>query len=71
MATSGKIELPNKLGAIQLLAKMCGWLGPEEHEHGASNELVEVTRSGSGVADDTALRRVVISIRRLVYTGRP
>jgi hypothetical protein len=48
VATSGKIELPNKLGAIQLLAKMCGWLGPEEHEHGASNELVEVTQAAQG-----------------------
>ena len=24
-AKSGKIELPNKLGAMQFLAKMCGW----------------------------------------------
>ena len=28
-AKSGKIELPNKLGAMQLLAKMCGWNEPE------------------------------------------
>ena len=28
-AKSGKIELPNKLGAMQLLAKMCGWQAPE------------------------------------------
>jgi hypothetical protein len=31
-AKSGKIELPNKLGALQLLAKMCGWNEPEKHE---------------------------------------
>jgi hypothetical protein len=31
-AKSGKIELPNKLGAMQLLAKMCGWNEPEKHE---------------------------------------
>ena len=31
-AKSGKIELPNKLGAMQLLAKMCGWQAPEKHE---------------------------------------
>ena len=45
-AKSGKIELPNKLGAMQLLAKMCGWNEPEKHEfeHGykAQQELVEV-----------------------------
>ena len=29
-AKSGKIEFPNKLGALQLLAKMCGWNEPEE-----------------------------------------
>jgi hypothetical protein len=29
-AKSGKIELPNKLGAMQLLAKMCGWQAPGE-----------------------------------------
>ena len=31
-AKSGKIELPNKLTAMQLLAKMCGWNEPEKHE---------------------------------------
>jgi Terminase small subunit len=45
-ARSGKIELPNKLGALQLLAKMCGWNEPEKHEfeHGFKErqELVEV-----------------------------
>jgi hypothetical protein len=43
-AKSGKIELPNKLGAMQLLAKMCGWNEPEKHEHGASNELTQLLR---------------------------
>ena len=44
-AKSGQIELPNKLGAMQLLAKTCGWNEPErEFEHGfkESQELVEV-----------------------------
>jgi hypothetical protein len=45
-AKSGKIELPNKLGAMQLLAKLCGWNEPEKHEieHGykAQQELIEV-----------------------------
>ena len=45
-AKSGKIELPNKLGAMQLLAKMCGRNEPEMHEfeHGckAQQDLVEV-----------------------------
>ena len=45
-AKSGKIELPNKLGAMQLLAKMCGWNEPEKHEfeHGykAQQDLVGV-----------------------------
>ena len=45
-AKSGKIEVPNKLGALQLLAKMCGWNEPEKHEfeHGykAQQNLVEV-----------------------------
>jgi hypothetical protein len=31
-AKSVNIELPNKLGAMQLLAKMCGWNEPEKHE---------------------------------------
>ena len=31
-AKSGKIEVPNKLSAMQLLAKMCGWNEPERHE---------------------------------------
>ena len=46
-AKSGKIELPNKLGAMQLLAKMCGWQAPERHEieHGykaQQEQLIEV-----------------------------
>jgi len=45
-AKSGKIEVPNKLSAMQLLAKMCGWNEPERHkiEHGykAQQNLVEV-----------------------------
>ena len=28
-AKSSKVELPSKLGAMQLLAKMCGWQTPE------------------------------------------
>ena len=31
-AKSSKVELPSKLGAMQLLAKMCGWQTPERHE---------------------------------------
>ena len=41
-AKSGKIELPNKLGAMQQLAKLCGWNEPEKFEHGASDELTEL-----------------------------
>ena len=57
-AKSGKIELPNKLGAMQLLAKMCGWQAPERHEieHGFKErqELVEVIARlrGRGAARD-------------------
>jgi hypothetical protein len=51
-AKSGKIELPNKLGAMQLLAKMCGCNEPEKHEfeHGykAQQDLVEVIARLSG-----------------------
>jgi hypothetical protein len=39
-AKSGKIELPNKLGALQLLAKMCGWNEPER----VNVQSVEVKR---------------------------
>ena len=31
-AKSSKVELPSKLGALQLLAKMCGLQTPERHE---------------------------------------
>ena len=44
-AKSGKIELPNKLGAMQLLARMCGWNEPEKHEFEHSfNEKQELQR---------------------------
>jgi hypothetical protein len=43
-AKSGKVELPSKLGAMQLLAKMCGWLEPEKHEVGANSELTELLK---------------------------
>ena len=52
-AKSGKIELPNKLGAMQLLAKMCGWNEPEKHEfeHGykAQQDLRQRAFRGSGI----------------------
>ena len=58
-AKSGKVELPNKLGAMQLLAKMCGWLTPEKHEieHGyrEKEELIEVIkrmRGGAAAGND-------------------
>ena len=60
-AKSGKIELPNKLGAMQLLAKMCGWNEPEKHEfeHGFKErqELTEVIAKmrGAGVARNNRL----------------
>ena len=44
-AKSGKIELPNKLGAMQLLAKMCGWQAPERHE--IDHNFKEQQRSGT------------------------
>jgi hypothetical protein len=35
-----EIRMPDKLlRAVEQLAKLCGWNGPEKHEHGASNEL--------------------------------
>jgi Terminase small subunit len=53
---SGKIELPNKLGAMQLLAKMCGWQAPEKHEfeHGfrERQELVQVIARLRGVRNN-------------------
>jgi hypothetical protein len=34
-AKSGKIELPNKLGAMELLAKMCEWQARRRSARGA------------------------------------
>jgi hypothetical protein len=58
-AKSGKVELPNKLGAMELLAKMCGWLTSEKHEieHGyrEKEELIEVIkrmRGGAAAGND-------------------
>jgi hypothetical protein len=33
------IRMPDKLWAVEQLAKLCGWNESEKHEHGASNEL--------------------------------
>ena len=37
-----EIRMPDKLRAVEQLAKMCGWNEPEKHEHGASDELTEL-----------------------------
>jgi hypothetical protein len=63
---SGKIELPNKLGAMQLLAKMCGWQAPEKHEieHGykAQQELIS-HRTAARAWSDTQQSECWISWR--------
>jgi hypothetical protein len=35
-------QMRDRLRAVELLAKMCGWNDPEKHEHGASDELTEL-----------------------------
>jgi hypothetical protein len=37
-----EIRMPDKLRAVEQLAKLCGWNEPEKLEHGASNELTEL-----------------------------
>ena len=35
-------QMRDRLRAVELLAKMCGWNEPEKQEHGASDELTEL-----------------------------
>jgi Terminase small subunit len=69
---SGKIELPNKLGALQLLAKMCGWQAPEKHEieHGykAQQELIS-HRTAARAWSDTQQSECWISWRDRAELG--
>ena len=39
-----EIRMPDKLRAVEQLAKMWGWNEPEKHEHGPSNELTELLK---------------------------
>jgi hypothetical protein len=39
-----EIKMPDKLGAVVQLAKLCGWNEAEKHELGAASELAEVLR---------------------------
>ena len=39
-----EIRMPDKLRAVEQLAKLCGWNEPEKFEHGASNELTELLK---------------------------
>ena len=39
-----EIRMPDKLRAIEQLAKLCGWNAAERHEHGANGALVECNR---------------------------
>jgi hypothetical protein len=39
-----EIRMPDKLRAVEQLAKLCGWSDPEKFEHGASNELTELLK---------------------------
>ena len=41
---SVKIRMPDKLRAVEQLAKLCGWNEPEKFEHGASNGLTELLK---------------------------
>jgi hypothetical protein len=37
-------QMRDRLRAVELLAKMCGWNEPEKSEHGASDELTELLK---------------------------
>jgi hypothetical protein len=39
-----EIRMPDKLRAVEQLAKLCGWNEAEKLEHGASNELTELLK---------------------------
>jgi hypothetical protein len=39
-----EIRMPDKLRAVEQLAKLCGWNEPEKHEHGGSDELTELLK---------------------------
>jgi hypothetical protein len=43
-------QMRDRLRAVELLAKMCGWNQPEKFEHGASNELTELLEAAGRVA---------------------
>ena len=37
-----EVRMPDKLRAVEQLAKLCGWNEPEKFEHGAGDELTEL-----------------------------
>jgi len=39
-----EIRMPDKLRAVEQLAKLCGWNEPEKLEHSADNELTELLK---------------------------
>jgi phage terminase small subunit len=41
-------QMRDRLRAVEMLAKMCGWNEPEKHEHGADDELMELLRQLRG-----------------------
>ena len=43
-----EIRMPDKLRAVEQLAKLCGWNEPEKFEHGANSELTELLRKLRG-----------------------
>jgi hypothetical protein len=45
-----EIRMPDKLRAVEQLAKLCGWNEPEKLEHGADNELMELLKRLRGGA---------------------
>jgi hypothetical protein len=38
------IKMPDKLQAVEQLAKLCGWNEPEKFEHGTTDTLTEYLR---------------------------
>ena len=43
-----EIRMPDKLRAIEQLAKLCGWNEPEKHELGADDELMDFAQPAQG-----------------------
>jgi hypothetical protein len=70
-AEGREIRMPDKLRAVEQLAKLCGWNEPEKLEHGTTSELTELLRKRLPAKPSTSGPNAPALLLHHIQPGKP